>query len=330
MKSLARTCIGLFLSFLSATSFARSTYLFQSTFENLGIDYVKRLDEKTTDILSDLTAVKQTSCVQRYKNILNDDIIDIRIALGYFDWTTGQNVYYKGGNYGLSPSMDIGAFAALKNILLTKCQGRAAFCGFRQDPQNEYRFNKNVVIHGHKRLASIQMHFSSATEFLNDNLGGFHDDQEKRTKFMENYFNQALQSADAVFYFGHSRNGGGPDFSPPIFVKGKNKVDYDGYYEKYQPGFKKLLSALTNDKKASVVGLMSCASREHFLKKVRATAPETGVITSKDVLNVDHVFTAMIGGIDALLRGQCQQTFYESLRLTPKNQEYITMDGMFH
>lgn len=329
MKSLAIIRFSIVLSLLSSVAVARGGYLFETTFANLGFDYLERLNEKNTDVLSALPVEKQNSCLQRYNNVLEDGVIDIRIALGYFDWTTGSEVQDRGGNYGFSPSMDLGAFHALKTLLLSPCNGNARFCGFKQDPANEFRFFRAVTIHGSKYLASVDMQFSSATEFLNDNIGIYRDEQNRRTNFMENYFKQALQNADAVFYFGHSRNGGGPDFSPPVFVKGKNKVDYDGYYEVKRPGLKMLMAALGNEKKAPILGLMSCASREHFLNKMREIAPETGVITSRDVLQVDYVYTAMIGGIDAILRGQCQRSFYESLRLTPGNQENITMDGMF-
>ncbi|WP_373998792.1 hypothetical protein [Bdellovibrio bacteriovorus] len=317
-----------FLLFTSVAS-ARGTYLYESRFDVMGRNYVDRLDGKATDNLNALAPAKRGICVQRYQDILDDGLIDIRIALGYFDWTTGSNVYAEGRSFGLSPSLDLGAFAALRKLLTTPCYGRARFCGFKQDPNNMYRFNREVTVHGNKYPARVEVHFSSATEFLDTNLGRMSREQQERTNFMDAYFARALQNADAVFYFGHARNGGGPDFSPPVFVRGRNKVNYDGYYEVQRPGLKKLLNALSGSKKTPILGLMACNSRDHFLKKVRATAPNTGVITSLDVLNVDEVYTATIGGIDAILRGQCQQTFYQSLRLTPNNQRYITMDGMF-
>ncbi|WP_291515643.1 hypothetical protein [Bdellovibrio sp. ArHS] len=327
MKSVV---LGVLLFLLAAsTASARGTYIYEARFDVMGRNYLDRLDDKATDNLDALPASKRALCVQRYKDILDDGQIDIRIALGYFDWTTGSNVYAEGRSFGLSPSLDLGAFAALRKLLLSPCSGRARFCGFTQDPSNVYRFRREVIVHGVKYPARIDVHFSSATEFLESNLGRMSREQNERTSFMDSYFAKALENADAVFYFGHARNGGGPDFSPPVFVRGRNKVDYDGYYEVQRPGLKKMLAALSGPKKTPILGLMACNSRDHFLKKVRATAPHTGVITSLDVLNVDEVYTATIGGIDAILRGQCQQTFYQSLRLTPNNQKYITMDGMF-
>ncbi|MNL64303.1 hypothetical protein D3C87_1885040 [compost metagenome] len=79
-----------------------------------------------------------------------------------------------------------------------------------------------------------------------------------------------------------------------------------------------------------ILGLFSCDSRDHFLRKVRSTSPNTGVITSLDILTVDEVWTSMLGGLDSMLRGQCQKSFYQSLRMTSRNQRFMTMDGVFN
>lgn len=319
-----------FLFLFSSPSWASRGYVYESTFFLTGAKYIDQLESIPTDVLSQLTPDKRDVCLQRYRGLLNDGVLDVRIAIGYFDWTTGTNVFFEKTNYGLSPSIDIGAYAALKNLLTSRCEGKARFCGFRIDPQNPYRFLREVDIHGNKYTARVEVYFASATEYLNSNLGDYRSHQEQRTQFMESYFTRALQNADAVFYFGHSRNGGGPDFAPPVFIPGLNKLDYDGYYEVKRPGFKKMINALkSSSKKAPVIGLMSCASRDHFLSKLRTTSPQSGIITSMDVLTVDVVYTALIGGIDALLRGQCQKSFYQELRMTSNNQKYITMDGMF-
>lgn len=314
--------------FISQNSSAQG-YIYQSKFVEMGNSYTDKLSNKSTDSLDSLTNEKRDRCLQRYNPIWADGLIDIRIALGYFDWTTGSNVFWDGKSYGVSPSLDIATFAALRDLLTSSCYGNLRFCGFRADPNNAYRFVKNVQIHGRSYQARIEMHFSSATEYLESNLGSARDTQKQRTQYTENFFLNGLQSADAMFYFGHSRNGGGPDFNPPVFVSGQNKVNYNGYYKVQQPGFRKMVAALQSSEKTPILGLMSCASRDHFLSRLRQTAPATGVITSMDVLEIDVVYTAMIGAIDAILRGQCQSSFYQSMRLNPANQQYITMDGMF-
>lgn len=330
MKLSVIVFLELSLCLFSSVSFAGRGYLYEDAFENMGFNYVELLKQKTTDSWSELPSDKKNICIKRYNGLLADGVLDIRLALGYFDWTTGTEVHTQGNNYGFSPSMDLGAYSALRTLLLSPCSGRLRFCGFRQDPQNSYRFTREVQIQGNRYIARVEVYFSSATEYLNLNLNSESRLQKQRTQFIENYFTSALKNADAIFYFGHSRNGGGPDFAPPVFIAGRNKLNYSGYYKVQRPGLKRMISALnSSEKKAPIIGLMSCASREHFLSKIRSLAPHSGVITSMDVLNVDEVFTAMIGGVDAILRGQCQHSFYQSLRMTARNQRYITMDGMF-
>lgn len=305
-------------------------YLYETSFMLMGDHYTELLSRKSTDNIHGLESHQKRICQQRYDGILNDGILDIRIALGYFDWTTGGNVHYSGRSFGLSPSMDIGAFEALRELLTSPCYGQLRFCGFRITPQNRSLLTKDVQIHGHRILARIEIQFASATEFYSENTGGYREQQRQRTRYLENFFSKALGEADAIFYFGHSRNGGGPDFAPPVFVGSTNKVDYAGYYQPQRPGFNRMLSSLSSSpRQAPIIGLMSCASRNHFLKRTRAVAPASGVITSLDVLSVNEVYTAMIGGVDALLRGQCQKSFFQSLRMTAENQKYLTMDGMF-
>lgn len=330
MRIFILATVFLLLTTSSGRAWAYRGYIYEKPFNVMGTSYIDLLSQKNTDQLNSLPQEKRSLCQERYSGILDDGFLDIRIALGYFDWTTGRNVTYEGANYGLSPSLDIGGYSSLSSLLTRPCYGQTSFCGFQQDNKNIYIFHKDALIHGKTVKAKIEIHFSSATELLQQNLGTAQSDQTIRSRNAERFFLNSLKEADAAFYFGHSRNGGGPDFNPPIFTAGSNKVDYNGYYLKYRPGYKKMIEVLAeNSRHASVIGIMSCASRPHFLSALRKIAPRSGIITSTSVLEINEVYTAMIGAVDALLRGQCQQSFYQSIRMTAKNQKYITMDGMF-
>lgn len=301
-------------------------YLYEKNFRNLGKSYINQLEDFPTDNLNALPTNQKQACIQRYSTLINDSFLDIRISIGYFDWTIGKEVRDGTRNYGLSPSLDLGAYEAIKDLLTSRCSGSAEFCGFNQE--GEYSFTKDVNIQGRRVRARVLMSFASISEIFDNNLGN--SSQTERTKYMDSFWAQSLQKADASFYFGHSRNGGGPDFAPPILIPGQNKVDYKGYYQVYRPGFKKMLAALgAGNGQTRIIGLMSCDSRDHFLGRLRSAAPQSGVITSTNVVTVERVYTAMIGAIDSLLRGQCQKSFYKEIRMTSGNAENITMDGMF-
>jgi hypothetical protein len=310
---------------------ASAGYLYEGTFYRLSKNYLYMLSNTSNDRLEKLDSDQRNICENLYDGILKDNVLDIRIALGYFDWTIGSTLRMDGTNYGLSPSMDIGAYGALRAVLKSSCHGNNKLCGFRQDPSNMYRFTRPITIRGKTYTARVEVQFSSATELLNRNLGRYAGQQRNRSQYTESFFLNGLKNADATFYFGHSRNGGGPDFNPPVFLPGQNKLNYSGYYKAKQPGMRKMLNALAESSNPTrILGLFSCDSRDHFLRKVRSTSPNTGVITSRDILTVNEVWTSMMGGLDSMLRGQCQKSFYQSLRMTSRNQRFMTMDGVFN
>lgn len=318
MKSCIIILVGLLSSF-----YANAGYLNERSFDINAESYMKLLDQVPTENWDNIPADKKAYCSRRYDGILKDKVLDIRISLGYFDWTAFTSPI----GAGPSPSIDLGAYAALRKLLLSNCRGNARFCGFRPDYQGNSRFTRDIQIAGKTYTARVELHHSSVSESFRHNTGAARYQQQQRTQFMENFYAQSLQKADAAFYFGHSRNGGGPDFAPPVLVRGR--VDYDGHYIPKKPGAKHMIGALSGtNTPAPIIGLMSCDSRDHFLRKIQAVAPNSGIITTTAVLGTGEAYTALIGATDALLRGQCRN-FYQSLRLTKSNAKYVTMDGMF-
>src|SRR5690606_23436486 len=107
--------------------------------------------------------------------------------------------------------------------------------------------------------------------------------QKWKTKAAESAFYQGLANADLVFYNGHSRAGGGPDFSPPR-MDGNENVAF-GWYQAHQPGFRLMQEALKHEPSdLKLFGLYSCASSRHFLDGVRALRPELGMMASSKLI----------------------------------------------
>ncbi|MGE0631203.1 MAG: hypothetical protein AB7O96_02255 [Pseudobdellovibrionaceae bacterium] len=298
---------------LASISFVQAGYYYDSTLEPMVESYVDLLERTADDNWASLSPEKRDQCEKRYAGILNDGVIDIRIALGYFDAFDGK-------------ALDPAAREALHDGLVAKCRGTARFCGFKEFSGGVY--SKQVHIQGRPYTARIEMHSAAVTDQTSKNQGRNRSEQLQRTAFLENFYSAALQNADAVFYFGHSRNGGGPDFSPPV-LDSHGKPDYSGYYLPRKPGYRLMERALSGSlTQAKVIGMMSCDSKDHFLKKIRPMAPQSGVIYSLAVMPLTHPYTAMVGGVDGLLRGKCGG-YHKSLRMTPGNEQYISMDGMF-
>lgn len=304
-------------------------WLYQGALEMIGIEYLEFLKVKPTDDFATLEPQQQRDCDRRYQTVLNDSKIDIRIAFGYFDWSAGQDIIVQGLNFGMSPSADIGGLKAMEKLLTTPCQGNLQACGFVKSVTAANLYTKQVVIRGQSYAVEVRMSQPSLTEFYKDNAAR-KEEQSARSQQTKEFYMQALQEADFALYIGHSRNGGGPDFNFPV-LKEDGHANYNGYYLPNQFGLKMMIEAFgKSGRQAPIVGIFSCDSRDHFYDRLRRVAPNTGFITSTRVDTYNNLFAASLGGMDALLRGQCQKSFYQSLRLDPEVKELVTMDNMFN
>lgn len=302
-------------------------YVYETSFINAGNQVVSLLQATPNDDFTTLDPAKKVQCERRYQTVLNDQKIDIRIAMGYMDWSTGGSISYEGTNFGKSPSNDLGGYRAMERFLLASCQGNLQVCGFQKSTQEAGLYTKTVSIRGRTYPVELRMRQPSLTESYDTNMQRSAEQTAKSAE-TRNFYIQALQNADMAIYFGHSRNGGGPDFNPPILL-GNGHPDYNGYYLPKQIGAKMVTSALAQSgHQTPIMSLMSCDSQEHFFNKINAVAPSTGVISTTRIVIFEHLFAATLSEVDSLLRGQCQKSFYQAIRTAPATDD-ITMDHMF-
>jgi hypothetical protein len=147
---------------------------------------------------------------------------------------------------------------SMAEALTKPCVGERRDCGFVRSAEDEELFSKEMRdAHGKSRWIRLRLAGSAASA----------DDEENRrdpfqawkTRRAARLFHEGLRSADAVFYDGHSRDGGGPDFAPPR-LRADRHVDY-GWYLAKRPGMRALERALAGaPRPARVVGLYSCDS----------------------------------------------------------------------
>lgn len=314
---------------LSAVAKKDRPLLYEPSFDLIAKEYIALLNTKTTDDYTQLDATQKNYCDRRYNTILNDRKIDIRISFGYFDWSTGSDIGSQNLNFGKSPSVDLGAYKSMQNTLTAPCQTEMSVCGFTASTQEVGLYTKTLVIRGETYTAEVRMSQPSVSEFYNENLAQ-KEQQQAKSDATRDFYVKSLQEADYAIYIGHSRNGGGPDFYPPI-LKEDGHADYNGYYLPKKIGLKTILEAFkSSSRQAPMMALFSCDSKDHFLSQLQAVAPRTGFVTSTRVDTINNLFAASLGSMDALLRGQCQKSFYQSLRLDPRAQDLMTMDNMFN
>ena len=123
-----------------------------------------------------------------------------------------------------------------------------------------------------------------------------------------------------VFYNGHSRDGGGPDFDPPR-LKANQHVHYN-WYRKNRTGLKTMIRALrTATERPDVIGLFSCVSSKYFSQAIQEPSPETSLITSDHLLYYTDALESSLGALNALLGMWCEPAFKRALQAQPGSGE---------
>lgn len=256
---------------------------------------------------------KVYKCGNLYAPALEKGEYVVNYALGYFDDSQGIDIIYGNKNYGISPSVDIAVFHVIRRYLLTPCVADSPqrLCGFAETgvpSMGLVRLSKKITILDREIDFVVQLSQASASESFIDNQGPLRERQSELTAQSElNYFG-GFQTADAVFYNGHSRNGGGPDFKPPVLRSSDRKVDYDGHYRIRREGINRVLEALRAPPHSQqIVGFFSCYAQRHFHRDLTRHNPAQKLILSSDTIDYLDTLLASMGYLEGMMRGYCGQ-----------------------
>jgi len=265
------------------------------------------------------------SCKPVFKNILKNGVMDIRYALGYFDDSQGNDVVYEGVNYGISPSLDIQIYNALREYLILPCAtATQKMCGFVEsnDPLTGLvKLSKNIDLFGSPVEVVMTLTHASASESFIKNTNELAAEQNRLALQSEQSFFDQIGIADVLIYNGHSRNGGGPDFRPPILDKTLH-VDYNGYYEVKKIGINRVLKQIRQQpNKDSILGLFSCYSHKHFYKSLLKANPKQKLVLSTNTIDYFDSLYASLGLMEGLLRGQCGENLNKIIQQNEKLQK---------
>lgn len=219
---------------------------------------------------------------------------DVRIFFGYKDARPARFV------------ADRYEMAIFLQKLTEPCESQRQDCGFNKSESNEdgetetpvfYKIIKNKS--GQKMKVNLRIFTSSVGADDNDNRKN--PFQHWRSEFMRDQFTQALKLANVVFYNGHSRAGGGPDFSVPLLTE-NNHVHYEDYQQK-KSGLKLIYATLKQNPQSSLqqLGLYSCRSDQLFRKKVEAARPGLQVISSSQLLYFSDAFNDSLDRLSQIL-----------------------------
>ncbi len=251
-------------------------------------------------------------CQPLYKNVLQNKVLDIRYALGYFDDSRGSDILWNGKNWGYSPSLDIGIFESIRSALRERCSKKSQLnlCGFSEagsSKSGKVVLTKQINLLGEDVQVRITLTHASASESFLENTQSLKQRQEFLTKQSEENYFDSIGKADVVIYNGHSRNGGGPDFNPPI-LDNTLHTDYNGYYEIQRPGIKRVLDLVKiGTNKESVLAFFSCYSKKHFYNDLLLANPEQRLILSAETIDYYDSLKASMGYIEGFMQGACGQ-----------------------
>jgi hypothetical protein len=191
-------------------------------------------------------------------------------------------------------------------------------------------FTKTVVsIGGAKKL--IRIHAFSAALSADPKFNARHA-QEQATlsaRVNKEFLDAIATGQQAIFYNGHARNGGGPDFSPAHYKNGK--INFAWYLSERAHGRggeisleKTLHQALVSGHSPSFFGDFSCDSQEHFEKTLHRANPSTALILSTWLTDGNATTKGILTSIDMMLKLKCAVEFNAALI---KNTRATVSDG---
>lgn len=262
------------------------------------------------------------SCVQGYRKLYAQPVVNVHIAFGYKDWRPMPFV---------SDSLER---AALSAQLLKPCQGTLTACGFTlqaghgEQPGDIDTLTKTVTApDGTARLMRIFITHSSLS--TDDNYNKETPLQARQSKVSRANFVNGLISGDVVFYLGHSRLGGGPDFDPPR-LRRDLQVDF-AWYQRARPGEATMYWAIKqrppmNVSGLSLLGVLSCETGTHFLRELRGMESDLGVLYTKTDISLDDENDSLFGALNGLTGLWCEESFERAVQ-APLGSGTLGLEG---
>ncbi len=271
--------------------------------------YFKELKQKDTQTFS----FNDRICLSQYSEVLQKKEMRIHYAFGYFDESDGK---MDDGTY--SRAIDNIAFDEVSKWLTRSCHPSEghALCGFskRIIADGYHYYQKNILLFGQSVHVSLYMTKAAASSMHLANTGSLKNQQQRLTSQSEYNFFEGLKKADIVIYNGHARDGGGPDFKPPV-LRADLHPNYDGHYKVKQEGFKKMLQALEDrPHKNQVLGIFACYTDKHFTEGIQKVNPDQRLIVSRRKPDFFTATKTSLGYLDGFLEGLCADSIGERAR----------------
>ena len=160
----------------------------------------------------------------------------------------------------------------------------------------------------------VLLHIVSSAVSANDDENRTQHEQREQSHLAEKEFLAALSQSDAVFYIGHSRDGGGPDFFPPRLTRDKH-VDYP-FYVGSKESLSKVLKTLKGrpKEKPLLLGMMSCSSTAHFANELTNAFEKLTLISSSALIYYTEALSNTLSALDTFINRTCAVDISKNLK----------------
>ncbi len=238
------------------------------------------------------------ACRASYTRVYAAPTLEVRVVFGYKDARPARFV------------ADRYERMLFLERITGKCGKEKGACGFKRDGHGVDLFTKKMAgpDGGPREIRLRVAHSSVGPDDEENRKNPF---QAWRTRYARELYLGGFGGADVVLYNGHSRAGGGPDFSPPRLRAG-DEVDY-GWYRGHTPGFQSVLrsmrTARNEPRKPRLVGFLSCASTKLFLGKVLELQPNLTTVTSSKLIYFADALEATLEALNSVLAMRCEADF---------------------
>lgn len=275
----------------------------QSTLKNMNSVSARQLCSQYLDsrIKNKPKIDKNTfQCIKKYNDLFKDNKLDVQIFQGYRDHLPDDEVVS-----GVER-------AAMLETLTKPCPVDKKYvqtCGFKRSDDDADLITKTIMGIDQKPK-KIEIRITSPAYSMDDNENRSSDKQKILTAQTNKKFQNALINSDVVFYAGHSRKKGGPDFGPAErhLEEGEYHVNYD-WYAQHRPGMKMMTEALAkrDPNKSLIYGMFSCDSKNGFSDDLKFSK-NTGTILSNRVSENKESEKAIMTSLNSLFNFSCDST----------------------
>lgn len=324
-------------------------------FGNPLIDYVDKLANQRVRTRLNIEQWQKSvpsearSCRALYDDIFKDGVMRVTFVFGYHD-ASGR-------------TLDGRFYQYTFDALTRRCPNSSSpVCGYRviSGSRSSYTavLSRPVQLraaNGTNRLVEIRIQLARSSHSSDDerNLvrGEPSEKQRELTRHMEDLFFGGISGFNAdgsprekceiCAYFGHARDGGGPDFGPVPYAwrKADGKPNYD-LYQARRPGYRKLIASLkrAQNDPPKLVALQACYSHLHFWsrktegKSLSDFADKTGFLLTRK-LSWPQNFQQTVGVfLDTVLGLRCKSAWdmnNSRLHKLPEPNEAYDIFGRF-